>query len=302
MQIIKRDQTLEEFNFKKIENAITKAFASIGDTASDDLLESIKSKLNITDGISVEDIQDQVENALFSCGFIDVGKSFIRYRENHKNSRELLSRIDYMYNYMHSGANAATASETDANANVTIKNVANLEGEVYKTTNRRIQRLQMKLQLNKQFPEVAKQYEKDLDSHIIYGHDEATTPVLKNYCMAVSLYPLMLEGVGNIDGVTPGPPNDIKSFSGQLTNLVFLLSSQCRGAVAVGEYFIALNYYVIAEFGEDWYNHLDDIITSPTCKKQHTIKDAIYAGFKQFVWGINQPAGNRGHQSPSNKN
>lgn len=116
--------------------------------------------------------------------------------------------------------------------------------------------------------------------------------------MAVSLYPLMLEGVGNIDGVTPGPPNDLQSFSGQVTNLVFLLSSQCKGAVAVGSYFIALNYYIIAEYGEKWYEKLDCICTSEHSLIKRTIKDSILKAFKQFVWGINQPAGNRSYQSP----
>ena len=125
-----------------------------------------------------------------------------------------------------------------------------MEGEVYKTFNRNVQRARMKEKLSKMFPEVAKQYIEDLDNHIIYTHDEASTPVLKYYCCAVTLYPLMTDGVGNMDGVTPNPPNDIASFSGQITNLIFLLSSQCKGAVAVGDYFIALNYYVIKEFGE----------------------------------------------------
>lgn len=103
----------------------------------------------------------------------------------------------------------------------------------------------MKDKLNKLYPELAKQYEEDLNHHIIYTHDEASTPVLKPYCMAATLYPLMLEGVGNMDGVTPTPPNDIQSFSGQVTNLVFLLSSQVKGAVALGDYFVTLNYYII---------------------------------------------------------
>ena len=140
-----------------------------------------------------------------------------------------------MDRYSRSSDNAATSSETDANANVTMKNVANLEGEVYKSNNRIIQRQMMKDELHKLFPEIAKQYEEDLEHHIIYTHDEASTPVLKQYCMAVSLYPLMVEGVGNIDGVTPSEPNDLQSFSGQITNLAFLLSSQCKGAVAFGE-------------------------------------------------------------------
>lgn len=203
-----------------------------------------------------------------------------------------------MNEYSQSNENAATSSETDANANVTMKNVANLEGEVYKTTNRVIQRQRMKDRLNEMYPEVAKKYEEDLNSHVIYTHDEATTPVLKQYCMAVSLYPLMMEGVGNIDGITPTPPNDLQSFSGQVTNLIFLLSSQCKGAVAVGEYFIALNYYIVQEFGPNWYEKLDVVTTTDHCSKQRTVRDAIYKAFKQFIYGVNQPAGNRSYQSP----
>ena len=156
----------------------------------------------------------------------------------------------------------------------------------------------MKDKLNEMYPEVAKKYEEDLNSHIIYTHDEATTPVLKQYCMAVSLYPLMMEGVGNIDGITPTSPNDLQSFSGQVTNLIFLLSSQCKGAVAVGEYFIALNYYIVQEFGPNWYEKLDVVTTTDHCSKQRTIRDAIYKAFKQFIYGVNQPAGNRSYQSP----
>ena len=203
-----------------------------------------------------------------------------------------------MNQYSQSIDNAASSSETDGNANVTMKNVANLEGEVYKTTNRIIQRQRMKDELNMLFPEVAKQYEADLNHHIIYTHDEASTPVLKQYCMAVSLYPLLTEGVGNIDGVTPSEPNDLQSFSGQITNLVFLLSSQCKGAVAVGEYFIALNYYVVKEFGDKWYEKLDCEASSPHCLIKRTVRDNILKAFKQFVWGVNQPAGNRSYQSP----
>ena len=116
--------------------------------------------------------------------------------------------------------------------------------------------------------------------------------------MAASLYPLMLEGVGNIDGVTPSPPNDLRSFSGQVTNLVFLLSSQCKGAVALGGYFIALNYYIIAEFGPKWYDKLNTVVTNDHALIKRRVFDFIKEAFKQFVWGINQPAGNRSYQSP----
>lgn len=309
MEIYKRNGRKVLFEIDKIKNSVLAAYKSEGEELSE--IESMLlwrefdpdmlTKWCIEElGVlipSVEDIQDRVELLLMKLN-PKVAKAYILYREQKKQTRFISERINYMEEYSQSHDNAATSSETDANANVTMKNVANLEGEVYKVTNRLIQRARMKAKLNEMFPELAKQYEQDLNHHIIYTHDEASTPTLKQYCMAVSLYPLMLEGVGNIDGVTPGPPNDLQSFSGQITNLTFLLSSQCKGAVAFGEYFIALNYYIIKEFGSVWYEKLDLVTTTSHCEQQRTIREQIYKAFKQFVWGTNQPAGNRGYQSP----
>lgn len=310
MLIVKRNGTKEEFNPEKIEGAILKAFKacnySIGEVDRRNITEFIDNLGNgalatmedsIKEEIPVECIQDKVEKFLCKRWF-PVGKAYMLYREQHKMGRFIRERIDYMNEYSNSNLNASSSSETDCNANVAMKNVANLEGEVYKTTNRIIQRQRMKSKLKELFPEVADQYEKDLNNHIIYTNDEASTPVLKYYCCAVTLYPLMVEGVGNIDGITPTPPNDIQSFSGQITNLAFLLSSQCKGAVAFGDYFIALNYYVVKEFGEQWYNKLNVIVTNSHITKQHTIEYYILKGMKQFIYGVCQPAGNRSYNSP----
>lgn len=302
MKVIKRNGKLEAFSLEKILTVIDKAYKSCNKITNPKVrtivFKALSSNIKNNVDIYVENIQDIIENAIMKCGDYDVAKSFILYRESRKQARFIRERIDYMDKYSQSVDNAATSSETDANANVTMKNVANLEGEVYKTTNRIIQRQRMKDKLNEMFPDVAKQYLEDLNHHIIYAHDESTTPVLKQYCMAVSLYPLMAEGVGNIDGVTPSPPNDLQSFSGQLTNLIFLLSSQCKGAVAISEYFIALNYYIVKEYGKQWYAELTNITTTPVCKNLRTVEDNIYKAFKQFIYGVNQPAGNRGFQSP----
>lgn len=300
-KVRKRDGRIVDFDFNKVIEAVKKAFESQNETYDNDIEGQLRSDFTLPISnkiIGIEEIQDTVEQTLMYFGYYKVAKAYILYRERHNESRFIKERIDYMDRYSMSGDNAATSSETDSNANVTMKNVANLEGEVYKTTNRIIQRQRMKDELDKLFPEVAKQYEKDLNHHIIYCHDEASTPVLKQYCMAVSLYPLMSEGVGNIDGVTPSAPNDLQSFSGQITNLIFLLSSQCKGAVAISEYFIALNYYVVKEFGEKWYDYLYSPTTTEFCGIHRTVKDNILKAFKQFVWGINQPAGNRSYQSP----
>lgn len=300
MVIIKRDGTKEEFNVDKIFNALTKAFKACGYTSVENVIRDMVSEMRFWDNITVEEIQDEVEETLYNYEYFDVARAYSIYREEHKKARFIRSRLNYMDTYKDSGVNASTSSETDANANVASKNVANLEGEVYKVTNRIIQRQRMKDKLNKLYPgqELGRQYIKDLENHIIYTHDEASTPVLKPYCKAVTLYPLMLKGVGNIDGVTPSAPNDIQSFSGQVTNAVFLFSSQCKGAVALGDYFIALNYYVIQEFGPVWYDKVDEVVTNSHFLHQYTVGHYIRKGMKQFIYGVNQPAGNRSYNSP----
>lgn len=300
MVIIKRDGTKEEFNADKIFNALTKAFKACGYTSVENVIRDMVSEMRFWDNITVEEIQDEVEETLYNYEYFDVARAYSIYREEHKKARFIRSRLNYMDTYKDSGVNASTSSETDANANVASKNVANLEGEVYKVTNRIIQRQRMKDKLNKLYPgqELGRQYIKDLENHIIYTHDEASTPVLKPYCKAVTLYPLMLKGVGNIDGVTPSAPNDIQSFSGQVTNAVFLFSSQCKGAVALGDYFIALNYYIIQEFGPVWYDKVDEVVTNSHFLHQYTVGHYIRKGMKQFIYGVNQPAGNRSYNSP----
>lgn len=304
MNIIKRSGKKEKFNPEKIKNAIKAAFNSIGYgcTVDEDVYDEIVNSVKVWDEMSIEDIQDQVIETLRNFDYGEVADCYQTYRLEHKQARFIRERIDYMDKYSNSNDNASSASETDANANVTMKNVANLEGEVYKVTNRRIQRQRMKDKLNELYPEesdLGKQYIKDLENWIIYTHDEASSPVLKPYCLAASLYPLMSEGVGKIDGVTPSPPNDIQSFSGQVTNLTFLLSAQAKGAIALGEYLVALNYYVIAEYGPNWYEKLEVEVTSSHCLNPMTIRRAIRKGMKQFIYGVNQPAGNRSYNSPS---
>lgn len=297
--VTKRDGTAVPYSVDKILLAVEKAFSANGQELTVEIQQDLLSEINIYDGISVEEIQEQVQVALMTGGFFKVAVDYIKYREAHKELREDEERLQYMENYSKSSENAASSSETDPNSNVSMKNAANLEGEVFKSKNRRLQRRRMYKRLVSMFDrDIAKQYLIDLENHIIYVHDEASTPVLKPYCGAITTYPLLCDGVGNVDNVTPFEPNDIASFSGQMTNLVFLVSSQLKGAVAVGDYFVSLNYYVVQQFGKNWYDKLDVITTTDHCLQPSTIRRDIRKGMKQFIYGINQPAGNRSYNSP----
>ena len=302
MKVIKRNGDLVEFDFSKIIKALKAAYAesNIPFEVLPEHEETLVKAILKTDSdtLNVEDIQDLVEQYLMTAGELPVLKAFILYREKHKEARFITNRIDYMKRYADSMENAASSSETDANANVQIKNVSNLEGEVYKITNRTIQRKRMKDKLKELFPEVYKQYEIDLNHHIIYAHDESSTPTLKNYCEAVSLYPLVMNGTGDMDGLGTKPPTNLSSFCGQLINLTFLLSAQCKGAVAFGEFFNFFDYFCVKEWGSDYHTKLDEYSDAESCLHRKTIKDRIYQSFQNIVYSWNQPAGNRGFQSP----
>ena len=146
--------------------------------------------------------------------------------------------------------------------------------------------------------ELGNQYLRDLDHHIIYAHDESSYPVVMPYCSAYSLYPLITEGVGNIDGVTPNPPKNLDSFCGQFVNLVFLLASQVKGAVAFGGFFVAFNWYCVKEWGGNYYKNTELPVYTDINATQRTIEEQIIQYFQQVIWGLNQPAGNRSSQSP----
>lgn len=292
-QVIKRNGWMVDFDFTKIDNAIQKAAQSCGEGPI--LVKG--SDFNFKNPISVEEIQDIVEKWLMK-EHPNVAKAYILYRETHNQSRFIKDRIDFMNNYSQSNSNAATSSETDANANITIKNVANLENEVYKTTNRIIQRRRMKDKLSEKFPEVAKQYEEDLENHIIYAHDESSTPVPKQYCMAVSLYPLLVDGTSTMDGLQTTAPKGLDAFCGQIINLVFLLSSQCKGAVGLGEFFNFFDHACVQEFGEEYDLHDQEFADSEFNKRRKTISQRIEQAFQNIIYSWNQSAGNRGAQSP----
>ena len=296
--IKKREGNQEEFNPNKIVEAVSKAYKAVGEEMPEEVKENL---LSFEDTFtSVEEVQDAVEKYLVSNASFKVAKAYILYREQHKEDRELEDNIKYMDSYANSNSNAATLSNTDPNANVTQKNVANMEGEVYKVRNRRIQRRRMKKVLTKLFgKELAEQYIYDIEHHIVYPHDEASTPAIKNYCEAVTLYPLAVDGTSTMDGLKgETAPKNLNGFCGQLVNLTFLLASQCKGAVAYGELFNFLDYYCKQKWGPI-YHRKDNVYTdSDAVLNRKTIGQEIEQAFQQFVYGVNQPAGNRLYQSP----
>lgn len=92
MAVIKRNGERVDFDPRKIEVAILKAFAEVRSESDDDIRECArriaKEIESIGKDLSVEDIQDLVEKKLMATKYKDVAKSYVEYRYKHKLIRE----------------------------------------------------------------------------------------------------------------------------------------------------------------------------------------------------------------------
>lgn len=99
MRIIKRDLSEVSFDISKIENAIYKAFISVGDEdkkvlskqLAQEVFESILQDKDENSSITVEEIQDYVEKTLTKNNHYETLKSYILYREKRNSLRKELN-------------------------------------------------------------------------------------------------------------------------------------------------------------------------------------------------------------------
>lgn len=197
-----------------------------------------------------------------------------------KYLNELLidEKIKFIDSYINS-KNAADGSKFDANANVSVKNIATLESEINKDINIIVNRRLVYNKIKSLFTlELAEEYLRQIEKHEIYVHDETS---LKPYCASVSMYPLLIDGLIRLGGESRAPKN-LMSFSGIFVNFVFAISSQFAGAVATVEFLTYFDYFARKDFGNEYLKSNGEFIES--C-------------FQQIVYSINQPAAARGYQS-----
>src|SRR5574344_1451719 len=289
--ITKRDGSKDKFSLDKIMNAIVKAFESVEVNADLGLISRIISHLDIHEGIKVEDIQNQVEEALMKEGYYQVAKSFMLYRQRHTEDRETMIKMQFLADYCEA-ANAATGSKFDANANVEHKNIATLIGELPKSNFIRLNRRLLTDRIKKMYgKELSDKYIDLLTHHFIYKNDETS---LANYCASITMYPWLIGGTTAIGGNSTAPTN-LKSFCGGFVNMVFMVSSMLSGACATPEFLMYLNYFIGLEYGKEYYKEADKVVDLSL--KQRTLDKIITDCFEQIVYSINQPTGARNYQA-----
>ena len=282
---------MDKFSLDKIMNAIIKAFNSVNEPIDLSSLSKVLSHLDIHEGVTVEDIQNQVEESLMRESYYKVAKAFMLYRQRHTEDREVMDKLQFLVEYCEA-SNAASGSKFDANANVEHKNIATLIGELPKSNFIRLNRRLLCDRIKKMYgKELSEKYIDLLTHHFIYKNDETS---LANYCASITMYPWLISGTTAIGGNSNRPTN-LKSFCGGFVNMVFMVSSMLSGACATPEFLMYLNYFIELEYGKDYFEHIDKVVDLSL--KQRTIDKMITDCFEQIVYSINQPTGARNYQA-----
>lgn len=191
---------------------------------------------------------------------------------------QVKKEVDFIHKYV-AANNAADGSDEDPNANVTVKNIATMSHERPKPSTRQVNRHLRYDQIKKDWSaRVANEYIRQIERHEIYIHDETS---LFPYCVSISLYPYLLNGVTMVGGESEAPQH-LHSFCGSFKNLLFQVANQFAGAVATGEFFVVFDHFARLTYGKDYLKKHEKLLSNH---------------FQDLIYTMNEPAGARGCQS-----
>jgi ribonucleoside-diphosphate reductase alpha chain len=113
LKIKKRDGRVVPYDVKKVEISIKKAMESVGIENGEDIVFLVEEKIKEINKypISIEDVQDIIEECLMDLGYNSVAKSYILYREKHKRQRQLKDTLEIVDD-LKLGLNAAKLLKT----------------------------------------------------------------------------------------------------------------------------------------------------------------------------------------------
>ena len=271
-QVVKRDGEIAEFRLDKIAEAVKKAFDATENEYSSDMLDLLALRVTsdfqkkiVKGKVSVEDIQDSVENVLIQAGYSDVAKSYILYRKQTEKIRNMKSTIlDYKeivnsYVKVEDWRVKENSTVTYSVGGLILSNSGAVTAnywlsEIYDT-------------------EIAEAH-RNADIHI---HDLS---MLTGYCAGWSLKQLIKEGLGGIEGkITSSPAKHLSVLCNQMVNFLGIMQNEWAGAQAFSSFDTYLAPFVKA-----------DNLSYPEVKK--CVESFIYGVNTPSRWGTQAPFSN----------
>ena len=262
IKIRKRDGSIQDFNIQKISTAIEKAFMAEHKFYTKDIIDMLALRVTAdfnkkikNEEISVEDIQDSVEVVLIQAGYIDVAKSYMVYRKQHENLRQIKeTSIDYknvINNYL-----KINDWRVKENSTVTYS----VGGLILSNSGA--------VTANYWLSEV---YDKEIgDAHRnadIHIHDLS---MLTGYCAGWSLKQLITEGLGGVTGkITSAPAAHLSTLCNQMVNFLGIMQNEWAGAQAFSSF---------------------DTYLAPFVKADHLDYKQVKQCIQSFIYGVNTPS------------
>ncbi len=263
-KVTKRDGRLVDFNQEKITNAILKAAKATGEfkdkKIAEELTAKVLKKIEKKTNISVEEIQDSVEDTLILSKYKKTAKAYIIYRDQHQKMREIenKSQISLIDKYLEK---LDWQVKENSNMAYSLQGLNNyIASEVSKT-----------YWLNKIYSKNIKEAHLSGDLHM---HD---LNLISVYCVGWDLVDLLTEGFTGVPGkVSSKPAKHFRSALGQIVNFFYTLQGEAAGAQAFSNF---------------------DTLLAPFIRHDKLKYEEVKQALQEFVFNVNVPT-RVGFQTP----
>ena len=261
-RVVKRDNSVAEFDIKKISEAIIKAFEATEKQYNNSVIDLLALKVTadfepkIKDGlIAVEDIQDSVEEVLSQAGYADVAKAYILYRKQREKLRNMKSTI---LDYKETVNNYVNVTDWRVKENSTV--TYSVGGLILSNSGA----ITANYWLSEVYDEEIANAHRNADIHI---HDLS---MLTGYCAGWSLRQLIKEGLGGVTGkINSKPAKHLASLCNQMVNFLGIMQNEWAGAQAFSSF---------------------DTYLAPFVKADNMPYDAVKKCIESFIYGVNTPS------------
>lgn len=261
IKVIKRDGSKVMLDITKISKAISKAFESVNKAYDESQINMLALQVSSRfdsriheNEISVEDIQDLVEQVLMEAGFTDVAKSYILYRKNHEKIRNNNTLLDYkkiVDNYI---------KEADWRVKENSTVTYSIGGLILSNSGA----ITANYWLSEIYDEEIANAHRNADIHL---HDLS---MLSGYCAGWSLKQLIVEGLGGVTGkITSAPAKHLSVLCNQMVNFLGIMQNEWAGAQAFSSF---------------------DTYLAPFVKVDNLSYEETKKCIESFVYGCNIPA------------
>ncbi|MBQ7448064.1 MAG: ribonucleoside triphosphate reductase, partial [Eubacterium sp.] len=257
-----RDGDVVDFNLSKISAAITKAFEALEKQTHPDVINLISIRVTSNfedkiknDQITVEDIQDSVEQVLSECGYADVAKAYILYRRQREKVRNINSAL---LNYKDLVDNYLKINDWRVKENSTV--TYSVGGLILSNSGA----ITANYWLSEVYDDEIAEAHRNADIHL---HDLS---MLTGYCAGWSLKQLIQEGLGGVPGkIQSSPANHLSTLCNQMVNFLGIMQNEWAGAQAFSSF---------------------DTYLAPFVKVDNLSQKEVKQCIQSFVYGVNTPS------------